>query len=297
MLCICRSDVLLHHRTAARGQRLIVPLSLLVPALESHRNAKLCYLFFGTGSIEVDLFDDAHLFSSTVLKRDETGRFDSDELATILKRFDTDVVEAVVQDGEDDTAFRTCEALKTESVEVRTSNLDSALEGIGRRYPLFQVHRSRNRTLSRLALPVMTVIVLVLAVLTVHKAVLREQALSTRLDGELTATEVEADRSARLENEVALLRDQVEILTQRVYVQPYLVLSELTRIFGSDVLIESFLLERDFFQIEAVAPDPLVIMQRFDGHAQLKNLRITQLSQDGDTGRMRFTLTGEFHGE
>jgi len=160
-LCICRSDVLASHQAAAKGRKLIVPLSLLMPVLASYRKKKLGYLFFGAGSIEVDLFEDCHLVSSTVLKRDETGRFDSGELATILQRFDTDAVYAVMQNVDDRTAFEKCEDLKDGSRELKVSQLDSAFSGLGKRYSLFQVSRSGNRMLSRVALPLMLVIVLV----------------------------------------------------------------------------------------------------------------------------------------
>ncbi len=294
LLCICRSDVLNQHRVAARGRQIAVPLSLLMPVIAAYREAKLAFLYFGDASVEIDLFEKNHLASSTVFARGQDGRTDAAELKALCGRFGAGEVYCVIEKREDVTAFRICEELFHDPGHLKISDLSSALKALGRHDPLFQISRKKSNARTRVASAILITLALSLGVLNVNKAVQRERMFSAHLDAELASVRQQAEHTVRLENELAVLRAKVEELTRRPFAQPYVVLSELGVILGGRARIDSFFIEGNFFQIDAVSLDPLVLMQRFEKHPHFRNLRITQVVPEGNTDRRRFTLTGEY---
>jgi hypothetical protein len=96
-----------------------------------------------------------------------------------------------------------------------------------------------------------------------------------------------------LEQEIEALQVRSAALEGKRPPYPYRVLSELAAVLGPGTRINSFLLERGTFQLEAVGTNPLQLMEVFKSRGEVfQNVRLVQIVPLKNTDRELFRITG-----
>ena len=72
----------------------------------------------------------------------------------------------------------------------------------------------------------------------------------------------------------------------------YSILSELEPILTKDTTIQSFILEKNFFQIEAIGRNPLGLMERFKGKEVFTNVKLLQIVPLKNSDKELFKISG-----
>ena len=97
------------------------------------------------------------------------------------------------------------------------------------------------------------------------------------------------------EKEIEGLEEELGKLKEKKPIDIYGALSEMYNILGSNVQIESFLLENDTFFIEATGTNPLGIMDKFPESKTFTDVRLPKIVQDKRTGKTFFRISGKLY--
>jgi hypothetical protein len=143
----------------------------------------------------------------------------------------------------------------------------------------------------------LAIAVLLLAWLVGNKLTDRQEGTLRGLLREAAALERRSAAAAALQVEVDRLLDQVETLRAKRPVDPYRLLTELQAVLGPEARLQSFLLERRFFQFEAVGANPLRLMDAFGGSVYFGETRLLQTVPLSGSQREAFKITGSVRGE
>jgi len=100
-----------------------------------------------------------------------------------------------------------------------------------------------------------------------------------------------------LQDEIGDLERSIGVLEARRPLDVYAALSAVGRTLGGEATIESLVLRGGAFQIEAVASDPLGIMERFRRSESFEEAKLSQVVPDPRTGAERFSFSGSFRGK
>jgi hypothetical protein len=95
-----------------------------------------------------------------------------------------------------------------------------------------------------------------------------------------------------LQDEVKSLEKKMAGLNERIPNDAYRILSELSKIFGEDVRITRFVLDRGMFQIEAIGRNPLYLMERFKNNDHFQDVKLIQSIPINGTFKERFRVIG-----
>jgi hypothetical protein len=170
--------------------------------------------------------------------------------------------------------------------------------GAVRRNALFKPKKAGDGLLRpAVRIQIMLLALLVLGVLLYGKSVNTDLAYARTLETRLKALSSRAAEGAALGARGESLTRELESLQRLKRVDPYRVLSDLTVVLGSEVRIDSLVLEGDYFQIEAEGSRTLELMNRFAGNDRFEKVRLVQIVPAEDSGRERFKLSGSYRAE
>lgn len=178
------------------------------------------------------------------------------------------------------------------SPEVESRPLGAALAGLRRPAGLFGERRRTRRPATAVRLQLFALAILAAGFLLVRQTADREEARAGRLQAAHEALEGRVGRATPLEREAGKLEEALRALQARRPVDPYRALAGLQAVLPAEVRIRSFLLERNAFQVEAVALDPLRLMEAFRRSGVFDEVRMVQVVPLKDEAGELFRLTG-----
>ena len=163
---------------------------------------------------------------------------------------------------------------------------------------LFAAHKAPFPVPRGLRLELGAALVLLLSLLAVKRGVDRDAAYLSGLRREMQAVQGRSSQALALEQEIAELQAQAAKLAGKRPADPFRVLSELQAVLGPGTRINSFVLDRGSFQMEAVGSDPLRLMEVFKSRGDaFEKVKLIQIVPLKDSSRELFRITGYAHAQ
>jgi hypothetical protein len=144
-----------------------------------------------------------------------------------------------------------------------------------------------------LRLELAAALILLLLFLGAKRSADRDAAHLRSLRQSMQAAQGRSTQVLALEQEIEALKARSAALEGKRPADPYQVLSELVSVLGPGTRINSFLLERGTFQLEAVGTNPLRLMEVFKSRGEVfQNVRLIQIVPLKNADRELFRITG-----
>jgi hypothetical protein len=188
---------------------------------------------------------------------------------------------------------------QSESSTLKVQSWTQALRRIARGpEPLFAARKAPFPVPRSLRLELGAALVLLLAFLALKRSVDHDASQLSSLRREMQAVQGLSTQALALAQEIEELKAQSAQLARKRPADPYRVLSELQAVLGPGTRINSFVLDRGSFQMEAVGSDPLRLMEVFKSRGEsFENVKLIQIVPLKDSSRELFRITGYAHAQ
>jgi len=297
-LFITRRAVLESYREKAAGRPLLLPFLLVLPYLKEHAGQGAGFLVLCPDCLEVFVFRPGRPPAAFLHRR--AKRLDTDLGAALrLAGAGEPVPSWVVLCGPQEEAElgARAAALAPEGAAPRLVRVADALRRLGRDRGLFAPPRRAPLLSAGLRRQLLVFCLLLLGLLALRKLAGREQAYHQALLRQAGLLQSRSEVAALLQEQVQALARQKDSLLERRPEDPYRLLSELQAILRPPARIQSFVLERRFFQLEAVGPNPLALMDSFRAGEYFAEVRLLQTVPQPGSELEQFKITGSVRGE
>ncbi len=301
VLSLFQRETLEEYRRLADGKPLFSSISILLPLLGSRPSGRdLACLFWHDTWLEALVLRESQPPRSYAAKR---GAGPACELDQLLSLAAVDLSEAdclVVCAEREQEQLR--ELLAVRLPEPGAVTVLSTAQALGRSArgptPLFAPPRARFPVPRGLRLELGAALVLLLLFLAAKRGADRDVSQLDSLRREMQAAQGRSSQVMALEQEVQSLQARSTQQGRTRPPDPYRVLSELQSVLGAGTRINSFILERGTFQLEAVGADPLRLMEVFKTRSQsFENVKLIQIVPTKDSSRELFRITGYAHAQ
>ncbi len=301
VLFLVQRALLDEYRALAAGRPLFLPFSLVQPLLERRRDCDTVFFFWHARWVEVLIWGGGEAggepLRSFALKRSADAAADLRALLRLIPAESGSCEWVLIAPaGETEGLAAGLRELAGEERRLAIVTLEEALGRLGRRSAFLFAPRRPRRGLSRaVRVQLYLAAALLLGFLVLHRSVGREQAYLARLRGRLATLQGQASRSVSLQKEVEELAAQLDSLRARRPSDPYLVLSELNAILSPEARIQSLVIEKGFFQMEALGQNPLRLMEAFGRSSLFSDVKLIQIVPQKDSDQELFRMTGTAH--
>jgi len=298
-LFITRRSALESYRALAGGRPLFLPYLLIQPYLKEFERENIAFLVLFPLYLEIFVFHGSEPPAVFVAKRSKRLATDLATVRRLAARenpatrwvvvFGSGDAEGLAAQGESLAAGGSPpRQIRLEEALGRLSPRDRGLFAPARRAPLLS--RGWRRQILAIAL-------LFLALLALKKLTDREEAYLRSLMRQAGLLQSQSATAIALQAEVETLSQQKAVLLKKRPVDPYRLLSELHDILSPAARIQSFILERSFFQLEAVGFNPLPLMDSFRERDYFGEARLLQTVPLRGSAQELFKITGSVRGE
>jgi len=301
LLSLFQRETLEEYRRLAAGKPLFSSISILLPLLGPRPSGRdLACLFWHDAWLEALVLREGEPPRSFTAKR---GAGPASELDQLLSRAAVDLANAdclLVCAEREQEQLR--ELVAARLPEPGALTVLSTTQALGRSArgpaPLFAGPRARFPVPRGLRLELGAALVLLLLFLALKRGADRDVSQLDSLRREMQAAQGRSSQVLALAQEVESLQKRSAALGRTRPPDPYRVLSGLQAVLGKGTRINSFILERGTFQLEAVGSDPLRLMEVFkSGSEDFENVKLIQIVPTKDSGRELFRITGYAHAQ
>ena len=290
---ISRRATLDRFRAAARRKPLVFPYSVIAPIAAARRDLRVW--FCHQGWAEHSVFRGGLLRSCTVFqgKKGKPPDLDDaeDELPSEVRELPVLVIASRPE-------LVTLPARHGADAPAAASTLSfRELGAVGRNLDGLFGEPNRRRVLSSPAvrIAVLGCVVAALALLVLYRNVRQAEKRVERLASINTILRNQGREAVALQAEAEEMRTELSSIGAQRPADVYLLLSELTRVLGSEVRIRGLRVQEDGFQIEAFGANPLKVMERFQENVLFGPVKLSQVVPDPRSGRERFSFSGVLH--
>ncbi len=300
VLFVAGAGVLQGYREAARGRPLLLPFSLFQPLVATGRGEEAdgvdLFSYWHTDWIDCLLVPSPRADGGEAPKAFLVRRSGSaaDEIAQLLARTGrpAEQVRWVFFAGEAEREELRDRVRAAGSASVDALPIGEAFAALRRPAGLFAPRGRAERLPRGVRVQLLVLAILAAAFLLARRAGDREEDHARRLQGELAALEAQVGRAVPLQKEAEKLEEQLRSLQRRRVADPYRVLAALQSVLQGEVRVRSFQLEKNAFQLEAVAVNPLRLMEAFGRSGAFEEVRMVQVIPLKDEQGELFRLTG-----
>ncbi len=296
VLFMTRREILEECRSAAAGRPLFPSLSLLLPLASLHRAGRnRIGLFWHDGWLEALVLSKGEPPRTLVHK---LGADPAADLAQVLGLAADDLTDTdclLICPAQEQAELRKLLAGRlTESATLTTMSTIDALGRLARGpEPLFAPPKARFPVPRSLRLELASALVLLLLFLAFKRGADQDAARLASLRQSLQAAQGRSTQALALEAEIEALKARSAAMQGRRPADPYRVLAELASVLGAGTRINSFVLQRGTFQLEAVGADPLRLMEVFKGRGEVfRDVKLIQIVPLQNADRELFRITG-----
>jgi hypothetical protein len=301
VLSLFQRETLEEYRRLADGKPLFSSLSILLPLLGPKPAGRdLACLFWHDSWLEALVLREGQPPRSYAAKRGAGPASELDQLLS-LAAVDLSKADCLVVCSEHEQA-ELGQLVAARLPEPGTLTVLSTAQALGRSprgpAPLFAGPKARFPVPRGLRLELGAALALLLLFLAAKRGADREVSELASLRREMQAAQGRSSQALALEQEVESLQARSAQLGRSRPPDPYRVLSELQAVLGAGTRINSFILERGTFQLEAVGSDPLRLMEVFKTRGQaFENVKLIQIVPTQDSRREQFRITGYAHAQ
>ena len=290
---ISRKATLEKYKSAAQQKPLIFPYSLIGRTARTSKDIRIW--FCQQGWAELSVFRAGLLVSCRLVRRKEGGPRDlretEDELPEDVRALPVLIIASNVELDQFRAEQRAVKPslaryLSFQELSVIQRKADGLFGGPKRSHAIFN-------PVARIA--GLACVIAALGVLAFYKNVWRAEDSCKKLKTVHSSLEIQSARALAVQKEVDALRAGLSRMAAEKPQDIYMLLSELTRVLGSEVQIRSLQVQTDSFQIEAVGTNPLKLMEGFRDNAFFSSVKLSQVVPDPRLGKERFSFSGVFH--
>jgi hypothetical protein len=300
VLFLVQRGILAEYRRVAGGRPLFASCSLLLPLLAKSRpGANLVCLFCHDTWLEAVVLKGLEIPRCFAVRRGGEPAADLSQLASLASAdLQASDCIAVCPEEEAPGLKELLSARIGEGGKLTVLSTQEALHRLGKGPELlFERRKSGPRVPRSLRIQVLLGLTLLLSFLAFRRAVDHDSSRLARLRRELQAVQVRSTQVVELQKEIDTLKAQAAVLNRQRPADPYRVLAELRSILQPGTRINSFVIEKGFFQLEAVAANPLQLMGAFQASRMFENVKLVQIVPMKSTNRELFRITGVAHAE
>ena len=297
VLFITRRATLEAAREQAGGRPLVLPYLLVQPYLKEFTARNAAFVFFPPGFLEVIVFRNGEPPAAFAAKRSK--RLGTD-LAAVRRLAAGEPAQWLVFYGPEDEEglAAQAESLAAGGSAPRLIRIEEALARLNPRDRGLFAPARRAPILSRgWRLQILAIALLGLGLLALKRLADRDEAYLRSLLRQAGLLQSQSAAAIALQAEVEALEKRKQALLARRPVDPYRLLAELHGILSPSARIQSFILERRFFQVEAVGADPLPLMDAFDDRRYFGEVKLLQTVPLRGSAQEVFKITGSVRGE
>lgn len=292
VIFLAHKGVLEEYHALAGGKPMLLPFNLFMPYFARYQDA--VYFFWHPDWIELFLLQPGGVVSSLVLRRGRAMAGDFSRLRTMIGETEqkpnwvflcTDREEGQLRLQAERQAghYQTLDFVPIQSAFQRTQK---------KRQYLFREKKKKRIVPPRLRIQLFLFVVLLLGSLLFRKSVGRLEGYAGRLHANLGSFEQSTAQLVSLRTEGEALEEQLGDLLKRRPIDPYRVLGELKDVMDDGSTIQSFILETDLFQIEALGPNPLLLMEKFKDRDLFRDVKLMQIVPVSGSANELFRITG-----
>jgi hypothetical protein len=296
-LFITRRSVLESYRQKAAGGPLLLPCLLILPFVKEYAGEQAAFLYLSPTCLETLVFRAGEPPAAFVARRSRRLAADLDAARRLAAGAPS---RWVILSGPEEAEGLAAQAgsLAAGGSAPRLIPVTEALDRLGPRDRGLFAPPGRAPLLSAgLRRQLLAAALLFLAFLTLKKLTDREEAYHRSLMREAGLLQSRSAVTVALQAEVELLLKQKAALLQRRPEDPYRLLSELQAVLSPAARIQAFVLERRFFQLEAVGANPLALMDSFRERSYFGEARLLQTMPLPGSDQEQFKITGRVRGE
>ncbi len=301
VLFLVQRETLEAYRALAQGRPLFASFDLLHPLLTRKLAAgDAVLLSWHDAWIEALLLAGDKPPRSLVIRRsdDPEGDFAQVVKAATGENGTARKWVAVCPDQERELLAGEMERQLGDGSSLEVVSTGEALRRMGRRPAfLFEPHRRGRMPPQKVRVQLLAFAILLLAVLAFKRSVDEDLRYLSRLK---QAAHSQRSRSAQvmtLRQETDALEAELARLRKQRPVDAYLVLSELQSVLARGTRIQSFVIEKSSFQIEAVGSDTLQLMEAFRSRPLFDNVKLLQIVPVKASNQELFRITGNIRAE
>jgi hypothetical protein len=300
VLFLVQREILEECRLAAGGRPLFSSFSILLPLLGPKRSGgDLICLFWHDAWLEALVLREGEPPRSFASKRSRDASADLNQVLSLAAADKRAAEYLVVCPEEEQAALRELLASRQpDSGALTVLSTPQALRRLAKGpEPLFERRKTRPVLPRSLRLQLAVALIILLSFLALKRAVDRDAARLAGLRRSLQDAQGRSTQVVALQTEIDTLKKQLSALRRERPPDPYWVLAELRTVLGPGTRINSFVMERGFFQMEAVGSNPLRLMEIFKARASFENVKLIQIVPLKDTSRELFRITGTAHAQ
>ncbi len=282
------------YRSLARDRSLFLPYGLVRPLLKHFAANDELVLFWNPAWVEIMLFWDGDLVSSSVVEREEQDP----EFLQGLRRLVPEVLSncrCLVLYGsfEKELVHEHVEELDLPNATIEYLTFNQAVDLLTDKPALIFEKRKRLRSaLARSRLPLEIAVVLLLAVLNLNSFVSGQDTYLARLNDALERTVAPGGELESLAAENEALIQRVAELQRRRPLDVYALLAELDRVASGRASVSKLVLNDGFLQLEGETADPVRFADLLTTKPLFRDTRLTDTSRTQDATIRSFRIVG-----
>ena len=295
LLFITGKNTIARYRQLGGRRDLFLPYSLAKPLLRVYRGQDHVVSFWHPRWIDVLVFKEGCLASSTVITRQDDASDDMDRLRDVLPG-DVSVPTCLALcrgEEEESIAGRLQESLP-QGWTLNTLTFEETLHMVDKRIEYLFKKRRAGRSLfpARIRIPLEIALIALLLVLNERRLFDEQSEYYSTLKNTLALYERQTTEVVSLSREVDQLSQR--LADQRSQRSPAVcdVLSEIAATFGSGVRVRTFIFEAGFFQIDGEATNPLGLMESFKKNPVFRDVKLIQTVPTRGSANETFKMTG-----
>ncbi|MBN2736560.1 MAG: hypothetical protein JXR70_06225 [Spirochaetales bacterium] len=304
VLFISKRDKIEHYKDIAAKKPLVLPFGIFLNYMKKAPEENVIFLFWNKDWIDVSIFDQGIFKASSAIKREKESFLDFLKIRNVLPSNYNDY-KVVFYCSHDESS-----SLEKQSYDVFKDNFNKEFLVLEDHLPLLfkkseYLFRRKKQSFffqKKLKIKYLVAATAVLAVLLFGKYVdTRSQYLK-----KLERSQRDAISFSALYNQYKKRNEELNVLKAKKPVDVYLILSEVSRIFGDEAKITSFQFERKNlrkgeevgFRIKGQSRSFLQYkyVDQFEEHPLFSNIRF-EMSTDTKTGFEIFNLEGVYNAQ
>jgi cell division protein FtsB len=294
ILFLCRKEVLEEYKKISNGNHLLLPFTLMRPFITGYFGKAAIFSFWYNSWIDILVFTENEKVDSFVIKRAEKLSLDMNQIIKMLTGH-ADEFNWVIfcSEQEKELIKEMAAGLVDKNTSVEVFPIQDALNRINRKTNYLFAEKKKKRLINqKLRIQLLCIIVLFIFALLFKKTVDWQQRYLIDLETSIGSLAKQTTEVVSLQNEIEAMEEELNSLKEKIPMDVYFILSELEPVLTKDTRVQSFILEKNFFQLEAIGRNPLGLMERFKEKKVFTNVKLLQIVPLKNSDKELFKISG-----
>jgi len=294
ILFICRKEVLDEYKKISNGKHLLLPFTLIKPFIAGCLGEAVIFSFWYGSWIDILVFSEKERVDSFVIKRAAKPSLAINQVIKMLPGQANEFNWIIFcSEQEKELLKEKAARMVGKNISVEVFSIQDALNRINRKTDfLFKEEKKKRLINQKLRIQLLCIIVLFIFTLLFKKTIDREQRYLIDLESSIGSLAKHTTEVVSLQNEIEAMEEELNSLKEKIPIDTYFVLSGLEPVLTKYTRIQSFVLEKNFFHLEATGRNPLTLMERFKEKEVFTNVKLLQIVPLKNSDKELFKISG-----